>query len=199
MIFAGEFFMGNIKFEKSVFREKYKAKRENLSHEEKKIRDSRIAESLFLTMAYRGARQILLYSAMKDEISTESIFIRAVTDGKVCFFPRTADLGNMYFHSVNNMSEMGKGSYGIKEPLPSAPKYSEKAGDICIVPALSYDREGYRLGYGGGFYDRFLSSFSGTRIGICYSDNLEKRLPRGKYDVCVDILLTEKGIYRLKK
>ena len=105
----------------------------------------------------------------------------------------------MYFHNVSQLSDMKPGKFGLTEPVPSASLYVPMVRDICIVPALSYDREGYRLGYGGGYYDRFLSSFPGIKIGICYSENIEKRLPRGRYDVCVDMLLTEKGIYRLKR
>ena len=191
--------MRNIKDEKIPFREKHRAQRENLAEGEKYDRDKRIAACLFPTMAYSDADQILLYKSLPSEISTTEIFERTKTDGKRCFFPRSLDFGMMYFHEVSDFSEMKKGKFGLLEPTDSAPLYTPMARDICIVPALSYDREGYRLGYGGGYYDRFLSSFPGTKIGICYSENIEKRLPRGRYDVCVDMLLTEKGIYRLKR
>jgi 5-formyltetrahydrofolate cyclo-ligase len=66
------------------------------------------------------------------------------------------------------------------------------------VPCLSYDTYGYRIGYGKGYYDRFLSSFDGTKIGLCYSAFKSDRLPRGKYDIKLDIVITEKGVTVIK-
>ena len=71
-------------------------------------------------------------------------------------------------------------------------------GAVCFVPGLVYDRSGYRLGYGKGFYDRYLSAFTGGKIGVVYSDYVIGSVPRGRYDVTVDILLTEKGMRPLK-
>ena len=66
---------------------------------------------------------------------------------------------------------------------------------LCVVPALSYDRYGYRLGYGGGYYDSFLAKFSGDAIGVCYSNCIyEQRLPHGKYDRRLPSFLTERGV-----
>ena len=65
---------------------------------------------------------------------------------------------------------------------------------VCFVPGLVYDKAGYRLGYGKGFYDRYLSSFTGCTIGVVYSDYILPEVPRGRFDMSVDILLTEKGV-----
>ncbi len=63
------------------------------------------------------------------------------------------------------------------------------------MPALAYDRAGYRLGYGAGYYDRFLSNYPGTKVGIIYAQNLRKRLWSGRYDIPVDLILTERRLY----
>ena len=104
----------------------------------------------------------------------------------------------MSFYYVDDLSHLRPSAFNIREPISSAPEYKSSNADICIVPALAYDIEGYRMGYGGGFYDRFLSSFRGTCIGICYADNIEKKLPRGRFDVRVDILITDEGLFRLR-
>ena len=65
---------------------------------------------------------------------------------------------------------------------------------VCIIPAIVYDKEGFRIGYGKGFYDRYLPSFSGTKIGLAYNDFIIDKVPRGKYDLSADVLITEKGI-----
>jgi len=67
-----------------------------------------------------------------------------------------------------------------------------------LVPCLAYDSYGYRIGYGKGYYDRFLSAFEGTKIGLCYSDFKLDKLPRGKYDVKLDVIITEKGVMVIK-
>jgi 5-formyltetrahydrofolate cyclo-ligase len=66
------------------------------------------------------------------------------------------------------------------------------------VPCLSYDPYGFRIGYGKGYYDRFLSAFEGTKIGLCYSEFESERLPRGKYDIKLDVVMTEKGVTVIK-
>ena len=70
----------------------------------------------------------------------------------------------------------------------------ESGSAVCFVPGLLYDKAGFRLGYGKGFYDRYLSSFSGCKIGVIYSDYILPVVPRGRFDVSVDTLLTEKGV-----
>ncbi len=72
----------------------------------------------------------------------------------------------------------------------------ETRGSICIVPAFMFDKNGYRLGYGKGYYDRYLSRYEGTTIGICYSENLQTELFHGKYDRSVDLVVTDREIIR---
>jgi 5-formyltetrahydrofolate cyclo-ligase len=72
-------------------------------------------------------------------------------------------------------------------------------GSVCIVPAFMFDRRGYRLGYGKGYYDRYLSKYEGSTIGICYGENLQNELFHGKYDRCVDLIVTDKEILTTKE
>ena len=190
----------SLRDEKGRFRDKHKSLRINLPKDEKSVRDRKIYEFLIKTMAYKDSSQILMYSALPLEVSTSEIFKKAVLDGKKCYFPKCFDYGKMEFYSAEGTELLEKGRFGIFEPVPDADKkYKPKNFDICIVPALAYDQEGYRMGFGKGFYDRFLSSFAGTKIGICYRENIETCLPRGRYDIHVDILITEKGLFKLKK
>ena len=98
---------------------------------------------------------------------------------------------------VQSLDELKTGAYGILEPPEDAPVYEpekDTGAAVCFVPGLVYDKAGYRLGYGKGFYDRYLSAFSGCTIGVVYSDYILPVVPRGRFDVSVDILLTEKGV-----
>ena len=103
----------------------------------------------------------------------------------------------MSYRAVSSLDELSPAAYGIPEPPEDAPVYDpakDSGSAICFVPGLVYDRMGYRVGYGKGFYDRYLSAFSGCKIGVVYSDYILKSVPRGRFDVKVDILLTEKGV-----
>ena len=81
------------------------------------------------------------------------------------------------------------------EPVPGRSRLVEEdTGGLCVVPGLSFDEEGYRLGYGKGYYDRFLSRFRGVTVGACYSGCVRRILPHGYFDRPVDILITERGI-----
>ena len=87
--------------------------------------------------------------------------------------------------------------FGVLEPEPVADNlYNESDGGLCIVPAFSYDWRGYRLGYGKGYYDRFLSRFEGNMVGICYSECVQRSLPHGRYDRPVELLVTESYLRR---
>ena len=100
----------------------------------------------------------------------------------------------MTFHAVDTLGELTVGAYGIPEPDHHLPTVTANARTLCIVPALSFDRFGYRLVYGGGYYDRFLSEFAGISVGLVYEALCVEELPRDRYDERVDLIITEKGV-----
>ena len=119
----------------------------------------------------------------------------------------SSDLGDntLSFKTINSTSELYSGSYNILEPPKSNPDFKDLVKNrisdgkrpplaVCVIPCLSYDSEGYRMGYGKGYYDRFLPDFEGTKIGLCYSEFKSSRLPKGKYDIKLDVVITEKGV-----
>ncbi len=190
--------MTNIRDLKAFFRQKYKQARSEMSEEEKAEKDEKICRNLLATNAFIRSEQVLLYASKPLEVGTNGIFESACNLGKQVLFPRCEEKGKMVYHYVTDLSQLHLSSFNLMEPVASATVFRSTNADICIVPALAFDTEGYRMGYGGGFYDRFLPTFRGTRIGICYADNIEKKLPRGRFDVRVDILITDEGLYRLR-
>ena len=101
----------------------------------------------------------------------------------------------MRFFRIADFSELKAGAFGIPEPTGSEEPDNFSAS-LCIVPALSFDENGYRMGYGGGYYDRFLRGYDGISVGICYDDFLGE-IPREEHDLPVDILVTETKILNL--
>ena len=108
----------------------------------------------------------------------------------------------MDFYYINSLDDVEIGAFGILEPKESLPKYDleETRPSIMIIPALSYDKFGYRLGYGRGFYDRYVNRFMGIKAGVCYRAFLKNTpLPRGRFDMAVDYVVTEKGVKLVEK
>ena len=165
---------------------------------EKDRRDAAICRAALSLVSFRHAEYVLLYAAMENEIDITPIAKEALARGKKIAFPRCdKESHTMRYHMVSSLSELAPDAYSILEPPADAPVYDPDTAvgsAVCVVPGLVYDRAGYRLGYGKGFYDRYLSAFSGCTLGVVYSDYILPSVPRGRYDVSVNILLTEKGV-----
>ena len=189
--------MADIRIIKNELRSEYRKKRHDMSAEEKASLDARITERFLSSMSYKHASQILLYASTDEEISTNAIFKEAIKDGKKCFFPRCFEHSKMEYYRADSEEDLIEDKFNIKAPIESAEIYTPQPSDICIVPAMTYDRKGFRLGYGKGFYDRFLPKFMGVKIGFCYSSFMRNQLPRGRYDISVDSIITEKGVILL--
>jgi len=184
----------DIRVLKNEFRTKYIDYRRSLPESERAERDRKIAQNFQKLISYRHSSQILFYASTYDEINTEYLFSSALASGKTCYFPKCYEKSQMTFYRVDSPNGLCDDMFGIKAPIEEKNQYVPFPSDIILVPAITYDREGYRLGYGKGFYDRFLTDFLGIRIGFAYTDMIVPKLPRGRYDISVDILVTEKGV-----
>ncbi len=187
-----------IKKQKDDMREEYKQRRLDIPAEERQRRDEAICRAAESLVSFRYAKYVLLYAATQGEIDVYAVAKAALEKGKTVLFPRCDKKSHtMTYHSVTSLDELAEDSYGIPEPPETNPIYDVETmtgSAVCFVPGLVYDKAGYRLGYGKGFYDRYLSAFSGCTIGVVYSDYILHEVPRGRFDVSVDILLTEKGV-----
>ena len=102
----------------------------------------------------------------------------------------------MDFFVVEGENDLSEGMYGIFAPKAECPVLRADEKCLCCVPGLSFDKKGYRLGYGKGYYDRYLSSFKGISIGFCYDALVSEGLPCDSYDKQVNCLITDKKIYK---
>ena len=191
--------MNELRERKNIIREKYKTLRREMEPSLKQKLDTMICDRFLALTSYRFADTLLMFAPLKDEIDIFPIVRDALRRGKTVAFPRCNGNDNtMTYYIVNDLTQLKEGSYGIREPEPSLPVYdparSETEHTICFIPALVFDREGYRLGYGKGFYDRYLSAYKGTKMGVGYSRCVVDTLPRGRFDTAVDFVLTEKGV-----
>ena len=193
--------IGDIRALKMRLREEYRGKRTALTAEEKQRRDGQIAKTVRSLWQYRDNDLLLTYVSTPIEVDTRAIIETALQDGKTVAVPRCVpQTRQMEFYRIRSLDELEKGSFGVMEPLPNKEDLVEDfSRGLCLVPAFCYDFLGYRLGYGKGYYDRFLSSFGGNMIGICYSDCIRHRLPHGRFDRAVELIVTEKFIRRTNR
>ena len=183
---------------KIELRQKYRSLRQSMPQEIKAQRDEAIAAQVRRLWQYQRNNILLVYVSTPIEVDTFRIIDQALKDGKKVAVPRCVpDTRNMEFYYIDSVDELSPGMFGVLEPTPCPEKlYAERDGGLCLVPAFSYDWRGYRLGYGKGYYDRFLSRFEGNIVGICYSDCVQRSLPHGRYDRPVELLVTEKYLRR---
>lgn len=183
---------------KSELRQKYRSLRQSMSPEIKEQKDAAIATQVRRLWQYQRNSILLIYVSTPIEVDTFRIIHQAIVDGKRVAVPRCVpDTRNMEFYYIDSTDELSPGMFGVLEPTVNPERlYKESDGGLCIVPAFSYDWRGFRLGYGKGYYDRFLSQFEGNMVGICYSECVQRLLPHGRFDRPVELLVTESYLRR---
>lgn len=182
---------------KKELRRAFREKRKHIS--DKEIKDNSICEIFLNSDIYKNSEQILCYAAFDDEINTAKIIKAAFKDNKKVALPHCTDLnGNMEFYYINSFSDISIGSFDIREPnIEICKKTVDFSNAVCVVPAFTFDKKGYRLGYGKGYYDRFLKKFTIISVGLCYNSFLRDNLPVNEFDVAVNYIATEDKIINL--
>ena len=161
--------------------------------------DKKIQNKLLNLFIVREADVVLTYVSTPIEVKTLDFIESLLKQGKKVAVPKCLnDKGDMDFFIINSLNDLEDGFFGVQEPDPQkTEKTVTTENSVCIVPAFLFDEKGYRLGYGKGYYDRFLSKFQGKTVGICYEENIRDSLMHGKYDRPVGLIVTEKRIVDL--
>lgn len=176
-------------------------KRKKMSQADKKSFDKRIANKLFNTWCYRNCDTVFAYASKEIEVDTFEIIENSLKSGKKVALPYCiSGTRNMDFYYISSLSDLKTGSFSVLEPdITKCEKAVADKNSICVVPALAFDLNCYRLGYGGGYYDRFLKNFPGVTLGICYDNCIkDDDLPHGKYDQIVKYVITENRFISVK-
>lgn len=147
------------------------------------------------TDSWQRACTIALYASIQGEVETKALLNKALREGKRVSLPRVLGKGKMVFCPISAETLLTRGPFGIPEPPSTDTIPGNSLPDLILVPGLAFDRLGYRLGYGGGYYDRFLASVGlCERIGLTFADNLVAKLPHDPWDERMTSLCTEDGI-----
>jgi 5-formyltetrahydrofolate cyclo-ligase len=184
---------------KSTIRNLAKEARGEIDPGEKERREGVITERLTAMKEYKESNVVLVYLSNKFEVSTRRFLEVAWQDSKIVGVPKCdKDTGTMAFYAINSYQDIKTDKSGFSEPSCKV-LLTDFSHSICIVPALVFDYRGYRIGYGAGFYDRFLANYPWTKIGITLSTFVQRAVPRGNTDVGVDYIVTEKFTKRVGK
>ncbi len=177
--------------EKKELRRKFSALRKELKTE---VRDRIICARVLSNENVMNADVVLLYASFRSEVNTWELAEQLLMKKKTVAFPRCGENGDMTFHIVGGLSQLRDavpGKYDICEPDSSLPQPEVTGKSVCIVPGLAFTENGGRLGYGGGYYDRFLEEFPGVKIALAYEGMIAEELPLMPHDMKSDIIVTE--------
>ncbi|WP_202081078.1 5-formyltetrahydrofolate cyclo-ligase [Caldalkalibacillus salinus] len=188
--------------DKKTWRKKMLQKREAMSHSQWQEKCADIHHRLFTHPVWINSQHVALYYAVNKEVNTQDIMKRGWAEGKHIYLPKCEpDKKQLLFSKVESEADLTGLFYGIPEPDPNiAQPLDVHQLDLIIVPGLVFDQQGFRIGYGGGYYDRFLS-------GLIQEDDMSREmksvslamsfqvvptaLPHDSYDIPVDMILTE--------
>lgn len=168
--------------DKTALRNLLKERRSQLDPELRRIMDTRIRDGVLKSEEWAAARVVLTYLSIGDEVGTRMLIKAALEAGKMVALPRVVGPQQMTWYLVESMEEittpgvLEKSSFGIEEPradesrqVPAAVISGTRPSEtvVALVPGLAFDARGYRIGYGGGYFDTFLREFTGVSLGLC--------------------------------
>ncbi len=180
---------------KDELRRRFLSLRDSMSRDHRLMLSKVIQERLLSLSEFKRSSIVGCYSAIGSEVDTSIIASHVLIQGKVLAYPRILGMGKMEFRAVSDpMLDLTLGKYSILEPLESC-KLIEP--DLLIVPAIAWDEHGYRIGYGKGYYDRYIRSShakASIYIGLAYDFQVISSIPHTIHDAKVDIIVTEKRV-----
>ncbi|WP_370295415.1 5-formyltetrahydrofolate cyclo-ligase [Rossellomorea marisflavi] len=181
---------------KQIMRERQLEKLANIPFATGKQKGYRIEQNLFTSGDWTGSRVIAVTVSKPPEIDTWGIVKRGWEEGKIMVVPRCLPkTRGMDFYALNDFGELEQVYYGLYEPrTKEAEPIALGEIDLMIVPGLAFTTDGYRLGFGGGYYDRILTGYKGTTISLAADEQLVAEVPVESFDLPVQKIVTESGI-----
>jgi len=187
---------------KKAIRREMLAARARLSLEKRRQKSNAIGRRLCELAEYRDSHTVLFFVGFGTEVSTLPMITHALEGGKTVVAPRVRqESGDLELRQVQNpQEELSEGAMGILEPKSGSPEVPLRQIDLIVVPAVAWDTDGYRVGYGGGFYDRLLGhNENAVTVGLGFECQLIDRVPRAPHDLGVDVLVTEDRVLRFNQ
>ncbi len=176
---------------KAELRKKILQEMKTLSQEQKQAMDRVLTEGFLQHPFYQEAKTIATYLSFPHEFQTQELIERALKDGKKVLIPKTYPKGRMEF-VVYHPQQLVKTSFGLLEPQGDLEVVEPSQIDLIHVPGLAFTTEGYRIGYGGGYYDRYLEHFAGHTMSTIYPCQVQE-FNSENHDIPVQEVLIDEG------
>lgn len=151
-----------------------------------------ISTQIIESTDFQEAKVIFGYMATMNEVQVRCVLEEALLQGKTVALPKVIQKEMVYFQ-VDSLDQVQLGAYNIMEPV-SERVLEPKSGDLMLVPGVAFDLSGYRIGYGGGYYDRYISRFASVNYktyGVCYSNQRVEAVAYESFDQPVDLVISE--------
>lgn len=171
-----------------------KEKRSSITEEERERLNQTIYNKAIDSEYYKNAKTIFIFISFNDEVDTLRIIKKSLEDGKMVCVPKVISKEEgMVAVRINDFKDMTLSNYGILEPKDTTNIVKENLVDLTFVPGLAFDKKGGRVGYGGGFYDRFMKNMKkdSKKIGLAYSFQVLDEVPMEKHDLFIDGIITD--------
>ena len=181
----------DIRAQKNELRAKMKCFRRDMPQAVKEKKDAAIRRGVQSLGQYQICQTLLTFVSTEIEVDTRVLIEQALRDGKRVAVPYCIEgTRQMDFYYIRSMADLVPRTFGVLEPLPEqCQKWTGAPNSICLVPGLAFDRQGHRMGYGGGFYDRYLAAHPHPTIALCYDFQLLPHLDAAAHDIPVDAVL----------
>lgn len=188
----------NIKELKKEIRKSIIEKRNKIKNKDKTSMDKKIIESFKKEDSYKKARGIFIYIGFGSEINTKVIIEDALKKGKEVYVPKVKGK-EMLLIKIDSLENLVTSSYGILEPIGDNNNFDVDKLDLLVMPGVAFDNSGNRIGYGGGYYDRFLekNKTNAEKIALAYEFQILNLINNEKHDVKVDKIITEERIINI--
>ena len=183
------------KEEKQQLRSTMRRLERALPPEYRRKADAAIAAHLLAMPEYQEAGSLFCFVSTALEIDTRPILAQALESGKLLCVPLCTGPGLMELRQIRSLEELAPGAYGIPEPPADSPTVPVDAVDFAVLPCLSCNHLGQRLGKGGGYYDRFLAHYRGGTVLLCRERLIREEIPLEPHDYPIPWVLTERGLY----
>ena len=174
--------------DKRELRRKIREQKRAMTPEEIESASEKLKELFLATDQYRRAKTVYGYLPYNQEVRTVPILEQALADGKQVAVPKVYG-DEMRFIYLNDLTRVAVSDFGIPEPVEDGPVADDPTA-LVLMPGLAFDKEGHRIGYGGGFYDKFLAEEpEHPTIALCYTFQVVNELPTEEFDIPVDQVL----------